>query len=241
METAFHSSPGAEAEKPRRRRWIPVSLKLLALLVVGLGIVGGREAVRMFRQQVAIREIEEAGGTIVETEDGGPDWLRRLLGDQPMEVFDTVVTVDLDKSTVTDAGLAKLDALTGLRYLDLAETAVTDTGVAALLPLRELRGINLDETRVSDAALVHLKEFPNLQFVCLCETRVTDAGLAHLASLLNLERIDLSGTQVTDAGLLHLYGLTKLHVLEVHHTRITYASALKLKLALPSLSMRLIL
>jgi Leucine Rich repeats (2 copies)/Leucine Rich repeat len=241
VATSNPTPQSAVDEPPRPRRWIPVSLRMLALLLAIVGVFAGREGVRMYRQQIAIREIEQAGGTIVETEDGGPDWLRYILGDRCMQVFDTVVTVNLDQSTITDAGLAKLEVLTGLRSLDLAHTEVTDAGLASVRPLRDLRGINLNETGVTDAALIQLKELPNLQFLYLSETRVTDAGLAHLTSLPNLERIDLYGTQVGDAGLLHLYGLTKLRRLEIHNTRVTYENAFKLKQTLPSLNIGLIL
>ena len=55
---------------------------------------------------------------------------------------------------VTDAGLAHLQHLTGLRELYLQETQVTDAGLAHLQRLTGLRVLYLHNTRVTDAGRV---------------------------------------------------------------------------------------
>src|SRR5262245_2417071 len=71
-----------------RPLWIGSVAGVLVVVAVGLPI-----GVPVYRQYVAIREIEEVGGR-VETYARGPKWLRRQFGDcQWMKPFDEVVSV----------------------------------------------------------------------------------------------------------------------------------------------------
>jgi hypothetical protein len=86
-----------------RPLWI--GLAALVLVLVGGGL---RIGVPIWQQQAAIREIERLGGW-VGTEDGGPDWLRRVVGRDWMKPFDTVTSADL-----SDSRLAPRDLHPGL-------------------------------------------------------------------------------------------------------------------------------
>src|SRR5258708_9039694 len=93
MATRTDSSPDSTSDRPpRRRRWIPLSLKgfVAILLLVGVGgplWIG----VRGRRQQAAIEGIERAHGHgHVETRAGTPDWLPRFLGEPTPTWFDRV-------------------------------------------------------------------------------------------------------------------------------------------------------
>jgi hypothetical protein len=88
---------------------------------------------------------------------------------------------------ITDAGLAYLSGLTGLRKLELSDTS-----------------LHLSRTQITDAGLANLKGLTSLSSLALNETQVSDAGLRHLKALTGLTTLDLSSTQVTDAGLVHL-------------------------------------
>ena len=73
-------------------------------LATGVLIVTGgalRIGLPIYREQVAIREIKRLGGQYM-TSRGGPDWLRKLVGDDRMELFDKVYMVRLpaDKSRI---------------------------------------------------------------------------------------------------------------------------------------------
>ena len=59
----------------------------VVLVVVAVGVLVG---VPVYRQQVAIREIDRLGGG-GETRSGGPQWLRDIVGDEWMRGFDAVV------------------------------------------------------------------------------------------------------------------------------------------------------
>src|SRR5207247_2114243 len=107
----------------------------VVLVVAGAAL---RFGIPVYRQQQAIREIEALGGNVTIIE-GGPDWLRVQVGDEWMKVLDDVVSVQLDSSRITDAGLVHLMSLTKLETLDLDNTQVTDAGLEHLTWLTRLK------------------------------------------------------------------------------------------------------
>jgi len=147
-----------------------------------------------------------------------PAWLCGLMGD---DFFEELSSVDLRDTAVTDAWLAHVTRLTGLRTLVLGGTQVTDAGMAQLAGLTQLRGLNLRRTHVTDAGLVDIARMTKLQGLSLNDTQVTDEGLKQLARLTQLRSLELSGTQITDAGLAHIAGLTQLQDLEIGYTQVS--------------------
>ena len=154
----------------------------------------------IYRQQVAIREIDRLGG-IVHTTRGGPQWLRSLTGDDWMRPFDrawrVIVIMPEDDADAILSHAAKLGQLEVVR-LDF--TQVTDRGLSQIKDLRELKILDLNYTKTTDAGLVNLKGMSDLAEVFLNGTQVTDAGLRELTGLIKLKRIWLKKTKVTDAG-----------------------------------------
>ncbi len=169
-------------------------------------------------QAKAIAEIENSGGKVVADEE------------HPGQV-----SVWLQGSKVSDAGLAHLKDLRQVRFLFLDGTNVTDAGLANLEGLTSLRWLALSKTRVTDAGLVHLRGLVHLEVLQLNDTTVTDAGSVYLEGLIMLEGLSLQRTRLTDAGLVHFKGLTKLRSLELGGTKVTYAGGVKgLQKALPN-------
>lgn len=163
-------------------------------------------------------------------------------------------------ATITDAGMAHLRWLTGLRKLQVttrraspASVAnlagltrlgilrlygipVTDDGLDALARMDELRELVLDSRRITDVGVIrHIARLPALESLALHSPGITDAGVAHLAGLRKLRELDLSATRVTDAGLTHLLELTDLEVVDVRKTAVTAAGVEKLRAARPGL------
>lgn len=171
-----------------------------------LGGVCGALAVWLpyHREQQIIQKVKSWGGEVLIWENGGPNWLRRLLGDKPMKVFDRVWSVDLDGRDIADTDLSELGGLTNLRYLHLHDTNVTDAGLARLGALMSLKNLVLSKTAVTDVGLAHLRGLKNLGFLDLHSTTVTDAGLAGLSEMKKLEILLLDGTAVTDDGVTSL-------------------------------------
>jgi hypothetical protein len=197
-------------KSPRRRRRVPLSLRLFVLIliiggVISVAVVGPRA----YRNWRAIQEIRRVGGWH-DRKRHTPTQLQKRLGDKATIAFDEIPAVFLDGSEIDDAGLVHVARLTSLLEL----------------------GLNL--TQVTDAGLAHLTGLSDLKYLGLSGTQVTDAGLVHVAGLRNLTRLNLAGTQVTDAGLVHLSGLSKLQYLTLINTKVSNAGVAELKRALPN-------
>src|SRR5262245_3834716 len=129
--------------------WIGVAAVVLVVVAIALQI-----GIPIYRQQVAIRRIKRLGGR-AHTENGGPEWLRRWIGDERMSVFDEVVRVDLEGTNCSGDDLTGLEGLHRLEFLFLGRTEITDNGLAHISRLPRLRRLDLRVTRVTDAGLAH--------------------------------------------------------------------------------------
>jgi len=252
-----------EALEPRRFAvrlprplWFGFATATLVVIAVGLQV-----GIPLYRQQVAVRDVERAGGTVF-MRPRGPRWRRHWIGEERMRRLDCVISVDLHakKATdrtlahvgwlteleylglgstpVTDAGLSHVQTLSKLAHLNIDDTLTTDAGLSHLNGLVSLKVLNLDDTQISDAGLSHLKKLTHLQSLYLKNTQVTDDGLEHLTALIELEHLSLGNTRVTDAGLPSFEGHTKLKTLFLENTQVTEAGIATLKRAVPGLDVR---
>ncbi|MEM7205639.1 MAG: c-type cytochrome domain-containing protein [Planctomycetota bacterium] len=111
------------------------------------------------------------------------------------------VSFALQGPSVSDGELALLDGLEPvLVWLDLSRTGVTEAGVARLERFAQLRRLNLSQTQVGDAAVAKLRALPRLEVLNLFGTQVTDAATATLAELDALRVVYLWQTGVTSEG-----------------------------------------
>src|SRR5262249_22199444 len=181
-----------------RALWIGIVAVVLVVVALGLQI-----GVPIYRQQVAIREIERVGGYVT-LGSRGPEWLRDWLGfgGKWVEFVDPPIAVYLMGSSADDATLVHLRAIRTLEQVAL-NTQVTDAGLSHLKGLDHLEVLRLDGTQVTDAGMIHLKGLKSLNQLGLCSTRITDAGLLQISGLPKLNFLSLDNTQVTDAGLVH--------------------------------------
>ncbi len=195
---------------------------LLGTVLLAAGHAGLSVWLPYHREQQVVEKIHNWGGE-VETDTGGPEWLRNRVGEDRLRDFkicERVIEVSLPSGTkVTDVDVASVTALSSLRRLALrGSTSVTDTGLAHLSECRRLESLHLIRMRVTGAGLPLM---PNLTYLSLYETAVTDAGLARVSGLTNLRDLSLDGTAVTDAGLEHLRTLTNLEYLSLARTAVT--------------------
>lgn len=181
-----------------RPLWIGLVTSVLLIAMAGLQF-----GLPIWRQQAAIREIERLGGRI-KIELGGPEWMRKRVGDGHMKYFDHVVRVELTVQSANDSTLNYVAALTDVKVLRLGNSRITDDGLVNLRGLHYLEELWLGNTRVTDAGLAHLEVLPHLRDLSLANTRVTDAGLVHLRGLENLRRLSLGNARVTDDGIAEL-------------------------------------
>jgi hypothetical protein len=190
---------------------------------------------------------------------GGPRWLARLLGPHyfdsvthvtlPGRVTDTdldtiaaldrVETLILNPSGLSGAGLAKLDRMTGLRWLIITAGATdVDTRIMPLRAMSRLQGLTLAGTDVTAAGLRRLSDHGRLELLDLEHTRVTDSGLAHLGEMREMRDLSVENTRIGDEGLSHLRRLVKLNRLSVNRTSVTAAGVEAFRRALPNVRVR---
>lgn len=207
MADARLTADTAIDKPPRRRRWIPLSLKIFLAMVVLAGSAGllmdGAPIYRLYRQQMAIRTIDRLGGR-VGSRPGGARRLRSVLGDGLMTVFDDVTSVNLSNTQATDRDLVNFGALQKLEDLDLSQTQITDKGLQQVVELRKLTSLRLESTQVTDKGLQDVIKLPNLWRLSLEGTHVTDNGIEQLAALKRLSLLIAYGTGVTAGGVEHL-------------------------------------
>jgi hypothetical protein len=114
----------------------------------------------------------------------------------------------------TDAGLDAIAPLADkIASLDIARSKVTDAGLAKVAAMKNLKELHLEGTSIGDAGLDHLKGLAELEYLNLYSTKVTDVGVAKLAALGKLKALYLWQSGVTKAGVAALKAkLPKTHI-----------------------------
>lgn len=160
--------------------WFLLATVILLGAEIGLSI---RQA--HLREQEIIQRIQRWGGKSY-AETVGPEWLRRIVGDDPdaLTICQRVRGVDLGRTEITDAEINYLNGLNNLQILRLHGTTVTDAGLAHLKDFTNLHSLNLEGTSITDAGLAHLHGLTTLRFVFLHGTSVTEKGIKELKTAL---------------------------------------------------------
>lgn len=228
--------PMTDSSHSGTRSRLPVWMVILCV-IMGISVTATLVGLPYYRQHCAVRAIAAAGGG-VQIQRGGPEWLRRRLGDKPMQVFDWVSSVTLPGTSATDAVLSHLPGLPHISSLhvqgkfiighDEEPGKITGVGLEHLKGLLKLKKLTFYHAAIPDAELAHLSGLANLESLALLSTSFTDAGAAYLDSLPNLKQLFLGGTCISDAGLIYLGDLTKLEMLELTNTGITDAGLVHL-------------
>jgi len=160
------------------------ALLALLLLIVGLPL---SYWMPYQRQRWALQALEVAGAkVVVNFGPGGPDWLRNLIGDEAMQVFDEPKRILIVGAAPRfgDEGLRHLAGLANVRTLVLSGTQVSDDGLTYLAELTELRYLGLSHTQTSDEGLKHLAGLTDLENLYLANTQASNEGVARLRSVL---------------------------------------------------------
>lgn len=128
----------------------------------------------------------------------------------------------------TGEGLEHLSG-TSITSLDLRRTGITDAGLAKIAELTKLTRLQLPSYADNDA------DGDNAFWADAHADRLTDKGLEQLSKLEKLETLYLSGGGITDAGLKHLKSLKKLETLEIDYCSGVNGSGLEVIKELPEL------
>ncbi len=114
---------------------------------------------------------------------------------------DLAYTAGIHAAEVGDPELAALAPVAAnVVTLELQQSRITDAGLAALAPFTNLRNLQIQNTNLTDAGLVHVARLASLETLNLYGTGVTDAGLQQLESLKKLKNIHLWQSKATAAG-----------------------------------------
>ena len=103
----------------------------------------------------------------------------------PLASLTKLEELDLNGTSIGDAGVASLSSLTNLTFLDLGGTSIGDAGVAELTSLTKLEELNLHSTSIGDAGVASLSSLTKLEDLGLSNTSITD--VSPLLSLTNLQ------------------------------------------------------
>jgi hypothetical protein len=122
--------------------------------------------------------------------------------------------LDLQDTSVTNAGMKYVVALKGLRWLR-PPPLMDDAGMAYVAQLPSLTHLYLGGNRLTNAGLAHLAKLNSLTELYLGGGRITDDGLAHLAKVPTLRYLMLEGKNFTDSGFRHLRNMPNLEVLQL--------------------------
>jgi hypothetical protein len=163
--TADTSSQIATDKPPRRRRFIPLSVRLFAaILGLVLMVTAWFVGIRSWR----IHTIEQAGGDII---FGTPHaWWRRPFPFNPW----------------WPNGLGEVESINLMQ-----NNRVTSAVMRSVNGLSELSELRLSYSPITDADLARLTELVNLKTLWLSGPGIGDAGLSSLPRMRKLE--DLSG------------------------------------------------
>lgn len=151
---------------------------------------------------------------------------------------------------LTDAALASVAKMKGLRYLDLSSYVGTEhygwmrfsadavRQLASLQQLEELHlvghdvpadalafdkltSLSLGGRAVDDACAKRIAECSRLKSLALSYTAITDAGLEQIATLPELARLDIDSHVITDNGIAHLTKLRNLEHLSLRASQLS--------------------
>ena len=124
----------------------------------------------------------------------------------------------LDRTRVSDRGIAELGNLKSLRRLGLRGTHITDSDMANLATIKSIEELDLSLTDVNDLGVSRLRAMPKLRKVNLSNPYISDKALEYLAEIPSLKELSLvvDGKRVTNPGVRDLQTkLPQLHITRV--------------------------
>lgn len=112
----------------------------------------------------------------------------------------TLHVVARENPRITDAGMVRLENLDTIVKLDLSKTTISDDGLVHVAKLPRLEDLDLTKTRITDAGLDHLKKLPRLRRLVLDDTGITNAAVPKLRAMKELEELHVNGVMIDDGA-----------------------------------------
>ncbi|WP_010584531.1 leucine-rich repeat domain-containing protein [Schlesneria paludicola] len=224
---------------------------LAVFLVIELFALQAEQQTEQKRRSIAM-----VGGRI-ETERRVPMWLQSIAGPNSHSFLDRnclvrvtmsgdkisdeqlatvqglpdLVSLDLEDSLVTSAGMEVVAKLTSLESLKLAGSKVTD--VAPLAQLPNLKTLILNFSDIRQEAFGSLAEFPSLRNLGASGLKLDDQGIELLAKCPHLEELSINGATLGEHGLVPLLAQKGLKFLSLKDAIVNVADVADFKKAMP--------
>lgn len=146
-------------------------------------------------------------------------WIRKIGG----SVNAAEGRVSLRGVPLTEAALAALARLPGLRALDLEATEIGDGAMPGIAAIATLEELSLNSTQLSDAGLAALGTLPKLRRLSVDNTYVEGASFARWPAAAPLEELSLLGAPTGDAAMPALARFARLRRLVLAESDVTAA------------------
>lgn len=148
------------------------------------------------------------------------DWLDEARGTLTIPANSKV------KLKINNSASTRLDCLVDLpadsiHTLDVSRTGVTDESIPSIMHLKHLKVLELAYTAISDEGAMLFSQLKHLHTLGLTHAAITNTGLSEIAKLSELRELWLNGTLIDDEGMLHVKQLGKLVLLGLSSTRVT--------------------
>jgi hypothetical protein len=207
---------------------IRISLRLFLLLTLLCAAVIGWFAATYLepyrREDALLRRITAMKGQVLYV-DRSPHWFWNLFGERIAQRASSIIIYNvkefddkefaevvllnhleqliLNRTSITNSRIDRLDNLTGLVHLELTGTSISQPPPVSRMP--NLITLNLMKTNVTSLDASGLNR---LEYLGLAETEFNDDSLAALAPLPRLKTLDLTGSMdrrmFSDKGIAHL-------------------------------------
>ncbi len=97
------------------------------------------------------------------------------LSDSEMsKIPENVISLSLENSQITDAGISNLPFLNRVRCIDLDSTLITDKSMEIITQFKTLEELWIEDLKISDYGFKLLASLPNLKYVSFWDTEITD-------------------------------------------------------------------
>jgi hypothetical protein len=195
VEGRFNSRYAAKID-PAAAKQAERSRQIQRKAELALQSVGAREA---GKSSIPFSVIDHSGRYGTHSSDEHLAELGRVS--QTTEAANYLMAIYLNRSPVSDEGLAHLETYHELRVISLTATQVTGRGLKALAGLGKLSALSLRATPIDDEGLANLPRLPSLWTLDIEDTAITDEGVLHLANATpKLRCLFFKGSQVTQQG-----------------------------------------
>jgi len=130
-------------------------------------------------------------------------------------------SLDLSRTSITDAEVENLLKLKDLEYLYLVNTKLTDKALKSIAGLKRLIGLDLSGTDVKGEGFVSFADHECLSTLFLNRTSITSEGASLIAAIKPLRRLIVPFTKLEFSDLVKFTGMKNLTFLDVSGHKLT--------------------